>query len=63
MEKSNYAKTPAYRRIISATTRMGIPIAAVRLGPDGSIEIIVAGKVVGSDPANDFDRLEAEGQL
>lgn len=59
---STYASSAAMSRAIRTFEKAGMHVGSVRLAPDGSIEIFRA-EAVPIDPANDFDRLEAQGLL
>ncbi|MFO6446032.1 hypothetical protein ACLBKU_02695 [Erythrobacter sp. NE805] len=57
-----YPSSPSVQRAIRSCTRAGIAIGAVEMRPDGTIRIVTQGAIT-TDPANDFDRLDALGVL
>lgn len=58
----SYASSACVSRAIKASQSAGINIGSILLQPDGTIELR-ASSFPSSEPANDFDRLEAEGLL
>lgn len=61
--KTTYARAAATRRAIAVLQGAGIEVGGLRVFPDGSFEVIAANRGATAEPANDFDRLEAEGRL
>lgn len=61
--KITYARAAAARRAIVALQGAGLEVGGLRYFPDGSFEVIAAGQRPNTEPANDFDRLEAAGLL
>lgn len=50
------------RRAISAIKSAGMAIGSVELLPDGTIRVVPA-ELARNEPANDFDKWDAAGQL
>lgn len=59
---TSYASSACVSRAIKASQSAGITIGSIVLQPNGTIELR-ASPFPSSAPANDFDRLEAEGLL
>jgi hypothetical protein len=57
-----YPSSPSVQRAIRSCAKAGIAIGAVEIRPDGTIRIVTQGSIT-TDPANDFDRLDALGVL
>jgi hypothetical protein len=60
--KYAYASSAVVRRAISAVKSAGMAIGGVELLPDGTIRFVPA-DAPRSEPANDFDKWDAAGQL
>ena len=50
------------RRAINASQSAGLVLGSIKLHPDGTIELC-ASQQEPSEPANDFERLDAQGLL
>jgi len=57
-----YPSSPSVKRAILSCTKAGIAIGAIEMRPDGTIRIVTQGSIT-TEPANDFDRLDALGVL
>lgn len=58
-----YATAAVIRRVIKTVESTGLLVGGLKLHPDGKIEIIPLAPDRTPLPANDFDRLNAEGVL
>ena len=60
--KYAYASSAVVRRAISAVKATGMTIGGVELLPDGTIRLVPVEAPRG-EPANEFDKWDAAGQL
>ncbi|WP_156420465.1 MULTISPECIES: hypothetical protein [unclassified Sphingopyxis] len=60
--KNAYASSAVVRRAISAVKSTGMIIGGVELLPDGTVRLVPA-DTPRSEPANEFDKWDAAGQL